>query len=376
MLPKARMVAALEHREPDRVPVGELLADAPVIEAALGHPTLCNANFAIREALWAGRRDDVVEEYCRDLVAFARKFEWDFVVVGLTPSSHVDYRPAEILGPATWRERDGRVFQSDRESGVDGMLVSAPEMTVDDVEMPPDPVPIDASRLEAIERVVAEMGDTHFVVARMPDGTFPWHDTVGMEQFLIRMITDPEFVGKVIAAKLKTTVAYVEAAAALGCDAILIGTDYCDNHGPLMGPRLYERFVYPALKAQVEAAHRAGKYFIKHTDGYLWPILDSFVDAGVDAWHGIQPWIGMDLKLLKEKYAGRLALFGGVDCDYLVLGTPAEVEEQVKYALRHAAPGGGYAMTSGNSLLPGVKLENYRAMVEATRRYGSYPIRL
>jgi len=188
------------------------------------------------------------------------------------------------------------------------------------------------------------------------------------------MITDPEFIRKVIASKLKTTVAYIEAVAQLGVDAIMIGTDYCDNRGPIMGPRLYEEFVYPALKVQVEAAHRAGKYFIKHTDGYLWPLLDSFVTAGVDAWQGIQPSIGMDLKLLKERYGDRLTFFGGVDCDTLVAAGPREVEAQVAYAIRHAAPGGGFVMTSGNSLQSGTKLENYQAMVAATRRLGSYPI--
>jgi hypothetical protein len=376
MLPKARMVAALEHREPDRVPIGEVAADGPIIEAALGHSTLCNGKWKMRQALWAGHRDQVVDEYCRDLVAFARHFDWDYVVAVNGPSSRVDHRPTEMLGPTTWRDADGRVWHSSPESGVDGMLLEAPEMTIDDIVIPPDPTPIDETTLEPLERVVKELGGTHFVIGRVPDGTFPWHETIGMEPYLTRMITEPEFIRKLVAWKLKETVAYIEAAAAMGVDAILIGTDYCDNRGLIMGPGLYRELVYPALQVQVETAHRAGKYFVKHTDGYLWPILDSFVEAGVDAWQGIQPRIGMDLKLLKEKYAGKLALFGGVDCDTLIAGGPADVEAQVRYAIKHAAPGGGFAMTSGNSLLPGVKLENYTALVEATRRLGTYPISL
>lgn len=64
------------------------------------------------------------------------------------------------------------------------------------------------------------------------------------------------------------------------------------------------------------------------------------------------------------------------NCDTLVAGTPSEVEEEALYAIKWAAPGGGFAMTSGNSLLAGTRYENYVAMVEATRRHGSYPIRL
>ena len=84
----------------------------------------------------------------------------------------------------------------------------------------------------------------------------------------------------------------------------------------------------------------------------------------------------MDLKLLKEKYAGRLCFFGGVNCETLTLGTPAEVEEEVKYAIRAAAPAGGLVLTSGNTLQVGTRWENYLAMRTAAREYGRYPIRV
>jgi len=58
------------------------------------------------------------------------------------------------------------------------------------------------------------------------------------------------------------------------------------------GPRLFRRYVKPALARVVAAAHRRGKPFVKHTDGNQWLILDDFVEVGVDAWHGIQPRIG------------------------------------------------------------------------------------
>ena len=98
------------------------------------------------------------------------------------------------------------------------------------------------------------------------------------------------------------------------------------------------------------------------------------VSAGVDGWQRIQPSIGMDLKLLKEKDGGKLTLIGGVNCDTLVAGSAADVDEEVKYAIRHAARGGGFVMCSGNTLMPGTKFENYGAMVAANRRYGDYPI--
>jgi uroporphyrinogen decarboxylase len=163
-------------------------------------------------------------------------------------------------------------------------------------------------------------------------------------------------------------------AAQSGVDGILTGTDYCDNRGPLMGPRLFHEFVYPYLAQTAKAAHDAGLFFVKHSDGDQWSILDDYVAAGVDGWQGIQPRIGMDLKLLKERYGDKMTFIGGVNCETLTDGAPEEIEEEVRYAIRHAGPGGGLAICSGNTLMPGTRYENYLAMVEANRKYGVYPI--
>ena len=66
---------------------------------------------------------------------------------------------------------------------------------------------------------------------------------------------------------------------------------------------------------------------------------------------------------------------GNIDCTYLLpLGSEEEVAESVKDTIRVAAPVGGYIISSSNSIHPGVKQENYVAMVKAARRYGAYPI--
>ena len=254
------------------------------------------------------------------------------------------------------------------------MLIETPPLGVDDIVVP-EKVRIDESQLEALAHVIKEIGGTHFVFGRPPDGTFPWSETVGMQEFLMRMLTEPEFVAKAISASLRVSTAWIEAMCDLGVDGILVGTDYSDNRGPIMGPRLFRQFILPALEQSCQAAHRKGKFFVKHTDGNMWLILDDFVAAGLDGWQGIQPRIGMDLKLLKEKYAGKLCFFGGVNCDTLVAGSPAEVKAEVQHAVRHAAPGGGLVITSGNTLLVGTKYENYMAMLSATRESGNYPIK-
>lgn len=255
------------------------------------------------------------------------------------------------------------------------MTIQEIDMSTDDIVVPDEPVEIDWSELEAIKGVVEELGDTHFVIGRIDGGSFPWDVTVGMEEFLVRMVTQPEFVRKAIEAGTRKGIALARAVIELGCDAVSSGEDYSDNRGPLMGPKLFWEFCLPSLKRVVQATHDAGGYFIKHSDGNHWAILDDFVEAGVDGWHGIQHRAaGMDLPLLKDRYGQDLCFFGGVECDTLVRGTPEEVRQEVLDAFRYAGTGGGLSISSGNTLMVGVKYENYLAILDAVNQFGYYPL--
>ncbi len=376
MLPKSRMIAAFEHRELDRVPIGEQGVDWEITDKALEVQTLYRAKWRSYMALWEGRREEIVESHVRDLVGLVRKFDWDFVVVPLVPARQERYERPEMLAEYSWRDDKGRIWSYSPESGGHAMVVDYPPMSADDLPDPDAPVRVDETQFEAIREVVKILGKTHYVFAKVPDGTFPWEETVGMATYLERMLTDPEFVHKAAAVYTNRSIAAVKAAAAAGVDGILIATDYSDNHGPLMGPKLFHEFIFPYLAQTTAAIHDEGLTFVKHSDGYTWPILDDFVAAGIDGWHGIQPRIGMDLKRLKEKYGDKLCFIGGVNCETLTDGTADEVDEEVMTAIKDAGAGGGLAICSGNSLMPGTKYENYLAMLDANRKYGAYPLRV
>jgi hypothetical protein len=377
MTPKERVIAALEHREPDRVPVGELAIDFEMTEHALGRPTLYRAKWKEYVATWNGRRDDVVASYGRDIVDLVRHFDLDYLAIPLVPARKSQYEPPEFLDEYTYRDADGRIWQYSPESGGHAMVVQPIEMGIDDIVMPPDPAPIDESRLEAIEYVVKELGGTHFIMGRVLDGAFPWAEADGtLDVFLMKMLDDPAFVERMIERYTREAVAYAGAMIDIGCDAVSPDGDFCDNRGPSMGPQLFHHFCFPSIKRQAEAIHARGGFDVKHSDGNTWLILDDFIEAGVDGWQGIQPRVGMDLKLLKERYGDKLCFFGGVDVDTLVAGTPDDVAEQVRYAVQHAGRGGGLVIGCGNTIMPGVKPENFAAMLQAARDVGTYPLRV
>jgi uroporphyrinogen decarboxylase len=372
MKPRDRVIAALQHREADRVPTGDNQVDPRLVEQILGRPTLASTGREELEALWNGERDRVVADYCADHVELPRSLEWDYVRVPVV-AADVEHPRLQTTGAFSWIDPEG--FEVTMNAGAGNIAVRSefPELGIDDLPDPDAPFQVDLSQLDAIRHVVEELGDSHFIIARScVDGTFPWSSTVGMDELLVRMITDPDFVHKAVDAYVTRSLAYIDAFFDAGVDAVMTTDDYSDNRGPIMGVERYRKFVLPGLARQCAAIHERGGYFIKHTDGNTWPILDSFVDIGIDGWHGIQPDIGMDFKLLKKRYGDDLCFFGGVNCATLIEGPADKAHEEVRYAIEHAAAGGGLVITTSNVVQPGTRLENYRAMRQAVREFGGY----
>jgi uroporphyrinogen decarboxylase len=101
------------------------------------------------------------------------------------------------------------------------------------------------------------------------------------------------------------------------------------------------------------------------------------VDSGIDCLDPIDPVAGMNLTEIKQQYGGRIALKGNVDCaQTLTFKSVAETVAETKACLRIAAPGGGYILSSSNSIHSAVKPENYVAMLDTLQQYGTYPIRV
>lgn len=367
MIPKERVIAALEFKTPDRIPTGETGVDYATTEQMLGHPTLYRAKWKEFTAIWQGRRDEYVDSCKRDIVELARKSEHDIVPAFLVPSRYKVPPQPEFLSEYKWRMPDGRVFAFSPQSEGHQFLLSNPEVTLDDIE--DIPFELDESQLELVQHIVKEMGGTHFILGRPGDGVFPIMRYT-LEFLLLGMIDQPEVIKRIIEVETRYCIKVSEVLLDAGCDAVLPTSDLAGNNGPFMSPKMFREFIFPWLKAECDAVHARGKYFIKHTDGRIWPILNMMIEAGIDGWHGIQPRIGMTLPELQERYGGRLCFWGGVDVDTLVAGTPEEVTQEVRIACESAPREGGLVLTCGNSVMVGVKYENYLAQLRAARLYG------
>lgn len=158
--------------------------------------------------------------------------------------------------------------------------------------------------------------------------------------------------------------------------ALWISDDIAYTEGLMLNADFFREHLFPWYQRMGQVCREHDYPFLYHSDGKLWPVLDDLVEAGVNALQPIEPK-AMDIVELKEKVGDKLCLIGNIDLGYtLTRGTPEEVEKEVKERIRTVGPGGGYCVGSSNTVTHYVPLENYIAMVEATRKYGSYPLSL
>jgi uroporphyrinogen decarboxylase len=196
---------------------------------------------------------------------------------------------------------------------------------------------------------------------------------MGMENMMLKMFDDPQFVHDVAAMTLDYNLLQLDLLVASGLDVLVIEDDIADKNFPLIAPDQFLEFVNPYNRRLVEAAHAKGLKVVRHSDGNLWPLMDILLDTGYDGLNPLEPQAGMDLARVKEYCGDRLCLLGNIDCiDLLPNGTVQQVDAAVLKAIEDGAQGGGLIICSSNSLHPGVKPDNCIAMFEATRKYGRY----
>jgi len=223
------------------------------------------------------------------------------------------------------------------------------------------------------QRVIDEVGKdkAHFVSITDPFKV-SWRRRGGMQDLLMDYVLNPQLVHDLARVATDFDLAAIDMALQVGADVIIVPGDLAGEYTTIMSPRHYREYIKPYHQELVDHAHRQDMMIVKHSDGNIWPILDDLVEVGFDGIHPIQPQC-MDIAEVKEHLGGRTCIIGNIDCrNLLCFGTEEEVAQTVRETIERAAPGGGYIISSSNSIHPGVRPENYTAMVRAAHEYGVY----
>ena len=368
---KERVRTAVEGGTPDRVPLGHYVIDCDTAGKVLGRKTYFRDRIRSTLAIWYGRRDELVQSLKRDAVELFRKLDvFDIITfkdaVTVPPRGYEPLRPRQT-DQDTWEDRHGRVYKAARNTN-DVTCVHNPaqkefaDYTAEDFAGDIEAKPPDPSTLEVYEHVMEELKD-EFYIGGMSGGIVGMVLLDGMENGLMHHALHPEAVK----AATERSVRYANAMDAHLIrerdDGTFVEQDQATSKGPMISPELYRRVVFPAMKARIDNIKSFGKQVIMHNCGNNWALVPMMIEAGVQCYQSLQhPY--MDIKALKERFGGELAFWGGVSVDSLVAGTPGDVRRDVRYAMEHGAPGGGFILGPSHSIAFGTSYENFRAMLD------------
>lgn len=194
-------------------------------------------------------------------------------------------------------------------------------------------------------------------------------DFFGMENYFIKMYTDPAVVEAVTEHVVDFYLRINErlfTQAADKIDMFFFGNDFGSQLNTLISPECFDRFVMPGFRRFTDQAHRFGMKVLLHSCGSIDRVIPRLIDAGVDALHPIQARAAnMDAVHLSREYGGKLVFVGGVDTQRILpFASPAEVRDEV-HRLRDLFGPNYVVSPSHESILPGVTWENVQAMAEA-----------
>lgn len=190
--------------------------------------------------------------------------------------------------------------------------------------------------------------------------------SMGIEAFSYAMADDPQLIMDVHDAYAGWTARVVPVLEDLGFDVIWAFDDVAFNSGPVFSPDFYREHILPRERQVTE---RFSRPLITHSDGDMNPLLADWLSLGQQAIHPIQPDV-MDIGQVKRRYGARICLVGNIFMDDLIHRTRADIEARVLELIRIAGAGGGYILSSSNSLTDPMKPENILAIRAAIDAWG------
>ncbi len=201
----------------------------------------------------------------------------------------------------------------------------------------------------------------------------------GLERWFIDMVEQPAFCEALLDQTLKFWLGWFDGfLTTVGdvVDVIMIGDDLTGQTGPLFSPDFYRRVVKPRHKQLVQyIKSRTTAKVWYHTCGACRQYIPDLLDNGIDALNPVQiSATGMEPAALKSDFGDRLVFWGGaIDAQHILPhADPATVREQVRRNIEAFKPGGGYVFNNVHNLQSDVPPENILAMYDAAFEFGSY----
>lgn len=379
MTHRERMVAALEHREPDRLPMdlGTARFTGMVKDA---YDRLC-------QHLGFGETGGLIDRMQQLYEMDERVLEYLGVDARSVSLGAPDRSADEILPDGRWKDEWGVVrvqppgchYYELQESPLAG------DISAEAIARYPFPDATDPGRFRGLRERARRLHDeTDYAV--MFNARFHLvHQTQylrGFEDWYCDLAGDHELFACLMEAVLENLIAMnSRALEELGdlVDIVAMGDDVGLQDRPVCSVPLYRKLIRPCQERIVETIRRrTDAKILYHTCGSVYHYIPDFIDIGIDALNPVQVSARhMEPERLKREFGDRMCFWGGIDSQHLLPhGTAEEVAAEVRRMFEVMGEGGGYVLAAVHNIQPDVPPENVLAMFEEGRRcvYAGVPV--
>jgi uroporphyrinogen decarboxylase len=375
---RERVLCAIDHQEPDRVPIffgacsptTMLGAAYERFKAHLGiqRPT----RLLSRTFQYAELDEEAMVRCGADARLLSPKPFPSVLARELSEHKLID------AWGATWEQRPGVPYYE---------IVDVPlrNASIADLETFPWPDLTHPARFEGLAEEARAMRErSPYAIVALGYLTVFEHIQLlrGLDTWLTDLAADPDFahaiLRKLTDLMVAGTVKYLEAVGPY-IDLITFSDDLGSQRSPLISPKMYRRMIKPYQAEVIEAikAHTKAKVFF-HSCGNVYPLIGDLIEIGVDVLNPVQVSAGEmgDTARLKREFGKNITFCGGIDTGWVLPnGCAEDVRAEVRRRIRDLAPGGGYILAAVHCIQPDVPPENVLAMFDEARIAGQYPIK-
>ena len=262
-----------------------------------------------------------------------------------------------------WRDGLGRTMKLPKATATLPLPLDYPVKTMDDWRRIKPWYEFSEKRLGAEWQATARQHreDNKVVCVSIPGGFDEPRQLLGEEALCIAYYEQPELIHDILQTIGETSFKVLDrVSSAVQIDMLCVHEDMAGKSGPLAGPTQIEEFIAPYYRKIWNLLYdRGARLFNQDSDGDMNPVIDAFLEAGVNCMHPMEPAANMDIVKIREKYGTRLSFYGGID-KHVIRRSKEEIVTELEYKIPPMVRTGGCVLALDHRIPNGTPLENYR----------------
>jgi uroporphyrinogen decarboxylase len=379
MTSRERVIATLEHEEPDRVPldIGAGYSTSISVEGydkLRWHLNISKESSALDSIFRIAKIDEeIMQRLGCDCYPIVCKSPSNWTPPSTPPDQFID-----LFGVA-WK----RAYYDARSYYMEVHKSPLADARIEDLDDYPWPDPLDPGFTDGLgEDTKMIHSETDY--ALMADSGFKsfWETASflrGYQKLLIDLVRNPEFVtalfSKLSEINLAATGRFLDEVGRY-IQVVRTGDDLASQKDLIMSPAMFRKILKPFYKKYndlIKSKTNAKIFF--HSCGNIVSLIDELVETGVDIINPVQVSAMGDTAALKAKFGKKVSFWGGIDTQHVLpSGSVDDVRAEVRRRIHDLGPGGGFVLAAVHNIQADVPPQNILAMAEAVKEFGKYPL--